>query len=248
MNTWDSSLFAKWWRLRDKRLLSSPCATHEVVAALRDTPRRSPGDCIVWNTLCRTFYILPSHLDYPRRVTCARRGGPSLTLAAGLMLLATPVPSGAQPAEFLPPRHPTYQQHEALAARGELDSLGIYSKPLARVDIARAVLRARRLRPEAAPNLHFQRLERELAREMRDLGSGAPDETGPLVDVGPRERRFRLSAAGHLRGDFDDKREAAHFRFRDESSATARMSLQLWPSLAAFEELGVTRIRSQRGW
>src|SRR5687767_2212521 len=169
MNTWDSSLFAKWWRLRDKRLLSSPCATHEVVAALRDTLRRSPGDCIVWNTLCRTFYILPPHLDYPRRVTCARRGAPSLALVAGFMLLAAPVPSGAQPAEFLPAGHPIYEEIEALAARGELDSLGVYSKPLARVDVARAVLRARRLRPKAARNLHFQRLERELARELRDL-------------------------------------------------------------------------------
>lgn len=170
-----------------------------------------------------------------------------------------PGAGAAQPAEFLPVRHAAYEEIEALAARGGLDSIAVYTRPLARVDLARALVRARRLDPGVAGNVHFLRLERELARELTDLGAlsvpfdsaGASDsrsgETGPLVDLGPRERRFRVSAAGHLRGDYDERRDP-HFRFRDESSASARLSLQLWPALAAFEEFGVTRIRSQRAF
>lgn len=157
--------------------------------------------------------------------------------------------AGAQPAEFLPVRHAAYEEIEALAARGRLDSIAVFTRPLARVDVARALLRARRIEPEIASDLHYQRLERELARELTDL-EAPPDrpETGPLADLGPREQRFRLSAAGHLRGDYDERRDAAHFRLRDESSASLRMSLQLWPAIGAFEEFGVTRIRSQRAY
>jgi hypothetical protein len=162
------------------------------------------------------------------------------------VLAMAPVPVRAEPAEFLPVRHFAYEEIEALAARGRLDSIAVYSRPLARIDIARALIRARRLDPDIVSDLHYQRLERELARELTDLG--APPEHGetrPLVDAGPREKRFRLSAAGHLRGDYDEKRDP-HYRFRDESSASARMSLQLWPAFGVFEDFGVTRIRSQR--
>ena len=154
----------------------------------------------------------------------------------------------AEPAEFLPVRHFAYEEIEALAARGRLDSIAVYSRPLARIDVARALLRAVRVDSTIASDLHFQRLERELARELTDLGAPpAQPETGPLVDVGPREQRFRLTAAGHLLGDYRERRDP-HYRFRDESSASARMSLQLWPAFAAFEELGVTRVRSARDW
>jgi hypothetical protein len=157
--------------------------------------------------------------------------------------------AAAQPAEFLSVRHAAYDEIEALAARGLLDSLSIYTRPLARVDVARALLRARRLRPEIAANLHYLRLERELAREVADLDAPtATAETGPILDAGAREQRFRIVSAAHVRGDYDEKRSAAHFRLRDETSATARISFQLWPALAAFEEIGVTRIRSQRNF
>jgi hypothetical protein len=176
------------------------------------------------------------------------------TRLLALLLLATPLKAGAQPAEFLPVRNPAYEEIEALSARGRLDSLPVYTRPVARIDVARALLRAARRDSTVVQDPHFQRLEREVARELEDLAGtegatlgDAPRETGPLLDVGPRERRFRLSPAGHLRGDYEETRDP-HFRLRDESSVSVRLSLQLWPGIAAFEDFGITRIRSDREW
>jgi Capsule assembly protein Wzi len=163
------------------------------------------------------------------------------------LVAAFPGPARPLPVEFLPVRHPAYDELETLAAEGLLDSLAIYTRPLARTDIAGALLRARRRHAGLERNISYQRLEREFARELTDLGE--PPETPEsrlLVDTGGRERRGRVSVAGHLRGDYDETRSAAHFRLRDESSLTARGTLQLWPAFAAYEEFGVTRIRSQR--
>ena len=89
------------------------------------------------------------------------------------LLVAFARGAAAQPAEYLPVGHAAYDEIEFLAARGWLDSLSIYTRPLARVDIARALLRAERLHPEAVPSPSFARLNRELARELQDLE--APD-------------------------------------------------------------------------
>jgi hypothetical protein len=172
-------------------------------------------------------------------------GGALIVGAALLVALARG--ATAQPAEYLPVGHAAYDEIEFLAARGWLDSLSIYTRPLARIDVARALLRAQRLHPEVVPSPSFGRLERELARELQDLEApDAPAETGPLVDLGPRERRFRLQSAAHVRGDYDESRDEAHFRLRDETSVSARMGLQIWPALTAYEELGITRIRGER--
>lgn len=173
--------------------------------------------------------------------------------AATAMLLAqTAAPNvpraAAEPAEFLEARHAAYEEIEALAARGRLDSIRIYTRPLARIDLARALLRARRLQPEVEREPSYARLERELARELADLDtSRAYPESGPLVDTGPREARFRLQSAVHARGDYEETRDP-HFRFRDETSVGVRMALQVRPALVAHEEIAVTRIRGQREW
>ena len=173
-----------------------------------------------------------------------------IALATSTLVLSGAAPdafAAPGPAEFLPVRHAAYEELEALAARGLLDSLQIYTRPLARVDVARALLRAAARHPDVGANLHYQRLERELARELTDLGTPPPRaESGPLVDTGDRDGRFRVQAAAHIRGDYDEKRAAAHYRFRDETSATARLSFQAGSAFGAFEEIGVTRIRSQR--
>ena len=154
--------------------------------------------------------------------------------------------ASAQPAEFLPSSSALYEDVEAIAARGLLASYPIHTRPLVRADLARALLEARGRDMAIESDLHYQRLVRELARELQDLDAPPPTpETGPLLDVGPREQRFRIALAGHARGDYDEKR-AIHWRLRDESSLAARMSLQLWPGFGAYEELGVTRIRGQR--
>ena len=173
----------------------------------------------------------------------------SVAAAISTLTGAVPPHAFAAPAEYLPVRHAAYDEIEALAARGLLDSIQIYTRPLARTDIARALLRALARHPEVASDLHYRRLERELARELTDLGSPPErSESGPLVDTGDRDGRFRVQAAGHLRGDYDEKRAAAHFRLRDETSVTARLSFQAGSAFGAFEEIGVTRIRSQRGF
>ena len=168
----------------------------------------------------------------------------------GLAILVTTFLFGASataaPVELLPSFHLLYEDLESLASRGDLGSFPIHARPLARVDVARALIQARDRDPDIASDLHWQRLARELAREFLDLEAAPPFvESGPLVDVGPREQRFRVAMAGHARGDYDSKR-AVHARLRDESSAAARLSLQIWPSLGAYEEFGVTRIRGQR--
>src|SRR6185312_9442850 len=157
-----------------------------------------------------------------------------------------PHPAAAQPAEFLPVRNAAYDEIEVLAARGLLDSLRIYTRPLVRVDVARALLRARRLHPDVERNLNYRRLERELARELTDMGQ-PPDraETGPLADWRGGDARFRIQSAGHVRGDYDEKRDDAHFRFRDETALSARMALQLGSAFGDFLELGITRIRGE---
>lgn len=174
----------------------------------------------------------------------------TITAAAALALSgAAPerALAASAPAEFLPVRHAAYEEIEALAARGLLDSIQIYTRPLARTDVARALHRAVARHPDVTSNLHYQRLERELARELTDLDAPpARAESGPLVDTGDRGGRFRVQTAAHVRGDYDEKRDVAHFQFRDETSATARLSLQAGSAFGAFEEIGVTRIRSQR--
>ncbi len=166
-------------------------------------------------------------------------------VALGGLIAAGP-PASAQPAEFVASYQALYEDLEALVARSLLPSFPIHTRPLARNDIARALLDARAKDPSIESDLHYMRLERELRREIEDLGTPPREkETGPLLDVGGREERFRVAMAGHVRGDFEDKR-AIHYRLLDETSLAARLGLELWPGFGAYEELGITRIRGQR--
>src|SRR3954470_15716568 len=210
------------------------------------SPRTSGAD------MRRPIYIAVTIRPHQPRLAIG--WGPMRSLArlalATLVAISWHVLSGstvsAEPAELLPSFHVSYEDLEALAARGALGSFPIHTRPLVRVDVARALIQARDRDPGIDSDLHWRRLARELAREFQDLEVTPPSrETGPLVDLGPREERFRLAMAGHARGDYDAKR-AIHWRLRDESSVAARMSLQLWPAFGAYEELGVTRIRGQR--
>jgi hypothetical protein len=180
----------------------------------------------------------------------------SRRLALALALFAAALLAGgahreaaAEPAEYLPVRSALYDEIEALAARRVLDSLTVYTRPLARIDIARALDRARRLHPGLERDLHYRRLERELVRELADLGAPCDArETGPLIDTGPGNQRLRVALAAHARGDYDEKRSVAHFQMRDESSLSARGAIQIGSAFGAFEDLGVTRIRGQRAF
>ncbi len=179
--------------------------------------------------------------------------GRALFIAALVLAPVAVLPAAAEtaderlPIEYLPVGHPAYDDIETLAAMGLLRGISIYTRPLARTDVARALVRSAQGLYFFKPNL--ERLKRELARELADLGRPPEEPESPLlIDTWERERRARLSVAGHLRGDYDEKREAARFRFRDESSLTLRGTFQLFPAFAAYEEFGVTRIRSQRAF
>ncbi|MGH7680716.1 MAG: capsule assembly Wzi family protein [Candidatus Eiseniibacteriota bacterium] len=193
---------------------------------------------------------MPTRAGTPAIVGAARR-----TMVAALLLISTVLAlaslasrAAAEPAEFLPVGSAHYSELEVLVARGLVDSLRIYTRPLVRVDIAHALLRARRLHPEVTQNLNYQRLEREFVRELTDLGQPPETgETGPLFDFGPRDSRFRIQSAAHVLGDFDDHRDP-HYRFRDETAVGVRASLQLWPAFGAYEDIAFTRIRSDRAF
>jgi hypothetical protein len=179
-----------------------------------------------------------------------RSGFPLRIVLVSVCIAAwSPRPAPAEPAEFLPVRSAAYDEIEVLASRGLLDSLRIYTRPLVRVDVAHALLRARRLHPEVERNLNYRRLEREFARELTDLGQ-APErpETGPLADFRGEDIRLRILSAAHVRGDYDEKRDAAHFRFRDETAISTRMGLQIRPAFGDYLEVGITRIRGQRNF
>lgn len=182
------------------------------------------------------------------------RGIPSrlalVLLAAGSLAAGATREAIAQPAEYLPVQSALYDEIEALASRCLLDSLAVYTRPIARADVARALVRARRLHPGLERDLHYRRLERELVRELTDLGAPCEArETGPMIDTGPGgNQRLRVALAAHARGDYDEKRSVAHFQMRDESSLSARGGLQIGTVFGAFEELGVTRIRGQRAF
>ena len=209
---------------------------------------REPGPDRHWifrrpaNTLCS-----PGH-------TPLLRSRPMFALLLGLVvgiltLGAAPPIAHAEPAEYLPVRHAAYQELDALFAQGLVTSLAIHTRPLSRVDIARALVLAARQNPALESEIHFRRLARELVRELREIGwEPNAEETGPLIDTGTRDQRFRVSLAAHALGDYDETREDAHFRLRDESSLSGRFSLQLWPGLGVFEEIGITRIRGQRDY
>jgi hypothetical protein len=178
-------------------------------------------------------------------------GGALLTVALAVALAVAAPPAAAEtadprlPIEYLPVGHPAYDDIEALAAMGLLRGVSIYTRPLSRSDVARALVRSAQGHYTSQPNL--ERLKRELARELADLGRPPDEPESPLlIDTWERERRARVSLAGHLRGDYDEKRDGIHFRLRDESSLTLRGTFQLFPAFAAYEEFGVTRIRSQR--
>ncbi|HSQ61155.1 MAG TPA: hypothetical protein VLT84_12130, partial [Acidobacteriota bacterium] len=106
-----------------------------------------------------------------RRVVPRGPLAPFAAAAAFAIAFASATPATGAPVEYLPVRHPAYDEIETLAAQGLLDSLAVYTRPLARTDVAAALLRARRLRPEVERSLHYRRLERELARELTDLGA-----------------------------------------------------------------------------
>ena len=170
-------------------------------------------------------------------------------LAVVFCLIGCGHPAHALPLEYLPAESPAYAEIEALSAAGLIDSLAVFSRPLLRLDLASSLLRAERTAPSVESNLHFQRLVREVARELRALGrDGPPITSRSLLERDVGTSKIRLSVDARLYGDFDDKRGPAHFQLRDRSAAVLSGAVQFASWLGVYEDIGFTRIRSQRAF
>lgn len=114
-----------------------------------------------------------------------------------VLVAAATVAAGAEseplPAEALPPGHPAWQDVESLWNRGGLPGLPVFTRPLPRADVARALIAMHRDRPDLAGLGPARRLERELAWELARLdAAGEFVETAPPLDGEAGDARFRV--------------------------------------------------------
>jgi hypothetical protein len=115
-----------------------------------------------------------------------------LVLAAATAAAAGPEPP---PAEVLPPDHPAWGDIESLFNRGGLAGLPVFTRPLPRGDVARALATLREARPDLARLAAARRLERELAWELERLGTaGAFPGTPPVLEGTAGDALFRARA------------------------------------------------------
>ncbi len=113
--------------------------------------------------------------------------------AAGADPVAAAASADPLPAESLPPDHPAWADIESLWNRGGLAELPVFTRPLPRADVARALVALRTARPDLASLGPARRLERELAWELARLGAGtAFAETPPLLEAAAGDARLRV--------------------------------------------------------
>jgi len=79
-------------------------------------------------------------------------------------------PPAASAAEFLPTHHAAWRDVELLSRLGGLPTLPLATRPLPRLDVARALADLLRERPRLADTAPARRLARELAPELVLLG------------------------------------------------------------------------------
>jgi len=143
----------------------------------------------------------------PRNVCFAvlRRLAVATALVAVCPAAAIPAPADGLPAEYLPPDDPVWRDLEHLWNRGDLPGLPLFTRPLARVDLARSLRAALEARPELAGDPPVRRLQRELAFELAALGSPGPyRETPPPMELLDEGTRLRVQAEGRSRLELTD--------------------------------------------
>jgi hypothetical protein len=88
------------------------------------------------------------------------------------------------PAEYLPTNHPAWSDIEHLFNRGGLDGLPIFTRPLARSDVAASLAETLAEDPTLAASAPARRLQRELAFELERLAAeSAFRETKPFLEL-----------------------------------------------------------------
>jgi hypothetical protein len=150
-----------------------------------------------------------------------RRFAVAAALAGLLPGLAMPTAaSGAEPAapsspaaatarsfapEALPTDHPAWDDIDWIWTRTGFAGLPVFTGPLARVDIAEALLDLLAERPEIAGKAPVIRLRRELARELRALGDDdAPASTPPPLEFLEGGARFVVQGEARLAATVTD--------------------------------------------
>lgn len=129
---------------------------------------------------------------------------------------------------------------ESLWNRGGLPGLPLFTRPLARMDVARALNETLTGRPDLAETAPARRLRRELARELASLGADAAFREGaPLAEWAAGGAVLRLQAEGtasaSARGD------EAELASGSVGSLVARVYLS--DGAFALADVGVEKIR-----
>jgi Capsule assembly protein Wzi len=130
--------------------------------------------------------------------------GTACSLACGAAAWCTEVPDpgnnapGASTAEFLPTDHVAWRDVAFLSRMGGLRTLPLATRPLPRVEVARALATLLREQPRLADTAPARRLARELAPELSLLAgthlSTPPRETPPPLEWTGEGVRFRAQA------------------------------------------------------
>ena len=122
----------------------------------------------------------------------------AVLLAAMVVALPAVAPADNESPELLPTDHPAWDDVDWLFTRTGLDGLPVFTRPLARIDVARAMVGVLDQRPDLATSPPVVRLRRELGAELRALGdAGAPAPTA--APIGFREGEAVFTVRGEAR-------------------------------------------------
>jgi hypothetical protein len=107
------------------------------------------------------------------------------------------------PAEYLAPDHPAWNDVEHLFNRAGLDELPLFTRPLARSDLAAALVKTLSANPALSGSAPARRLQRELAFELERLGEpNAFRETPPFLELDDDDGVVRAQLESFLAASF----------------------------------------------
>jgi hypothetical protein len=125
---------------------------------------------------------------------------------AALLVAACPVRSDARGTELLPADDPAWIDLQELWTRGLLEGLSVFTRPLAREEIARTLLRSRGENASFGEIPAARRAEREFARELADLGVEGLRESPSLIESTDGAATVRVRSIAKLLARATDER------------------------------------------
>ncbi|MGQ0720594.1 MAG: capsule assembly Wzi family protein [Candidatus Eiseniibacteriota bacterium] len=174
-----------------------------------------------------------------------RRNGPSGAIRWAIALAAfsmagTATRADPLPAEYLPTDHFAWRDLESLWNRGGLTGLPLFTRPLARIDVARSLLETFEAKPDLAASTPALRLRREFSRELAGLDADAGfRETAPLGEWHSGDASLRIQA--EVRAAAAASGEEAQLNPGSLGSLVARVHLS--PRAFALADVGVEKIQ-----